>query len=244
MNHQKIYDAIIQKAKSENRKKLRNNQENYVYYENHHILPKCLGGSNDKENKVLLTAREHFICHKLLIYIYPKNTGIILAVFRMIHSKNLKIIISSRDYKFVKELLSNQLTGRKLTKEHRKNIGKGVKGKTKGMPKTAEAKFNMRKSRLKFLKENVNPLLGTKRPEQSENQRGENNPFYRKKHTNKAKKIIREKMKKLMKGKIIGFNDVKCEHCGIITTSGNYARWHGEKCKFKNSNNELDIIDI
>jgi hypothetical protein len=37
------------------------------YSENHHIVPKSLGGNNSKENLVQLTAREHFICHRLLI---------------------------------------------------------------------------------------------------------------------------------------------------------------------------------
>ena len=37
------------------------------YTELHHIIPQSMGGSNDKENLVDLTAREHFICHWLLI---------------------------------------------------------------------------------------------------------------------------------------------------------------------------------
>ena len=37
------------------------------YTELHHIIPQSMGGSNDKENIVELTAREHFICHWLLI---------------------------------------------------------------------------------------------------------------------------------------------------------------------------------
>ena len=37
------------------------------YTELHHIVPQSMGGSNDKENLVELTAREHFICHWLLI---------------------------------------------------------------------------------------------------------------------------------------------------------------------------------
>jgi hypothetical protein len=37
------------------------------YTELHHIMPQSMGGSNDKENLVELTAREHFICHWLLI---------------------------------------------------------------------------------------------------------------------------------------------------------------------------------
>ena len=36
------------------------------YTERHHIIPKSLGGGNNKENLVNLTAREHFICHWLL----------------------------------------------------------------------------------------------------------------------------------------------------------------------------------
>jgi hypothetical protein len=37
------------------------------YCEKHHIIPKSLGGSDDFENLVLLTAREHYIAHLLLI---------------------------------------------------------------------------------------------------------------------------------------------------------------------------------
>lgn len=34
--------------------------------EKHHIIPRSLGGTNNKENIVKLTYREHFICHWLL----------------------------------------------------------------------------------------------------------------------------------------------------------------------------------
>ena len=37
-----------------------------IYTEKHHIIPKSLSGSNNKDNLVRLTAREHFICHWLL----------------------------------------------------------------------------------------------------------------------------------------------------------------------------------
>jgi hypothetical protein len=36
------------------------------YTELHHIIPHSLGGSNEPDNLVALTAREHFICHILL----------------------------------------------------------------------------------------------------------------------------------------------------------------------------------
>lgn len=42
----------------------KNNLE--VYTEKHHIIPRSLGGEDVLENLVKLTAREHFICHRLL----------------------------------------------------------------------------------------------------------------------------------------------------------------------------------
>lgn len=37
-----------------------------LYREKHHIVPRSLGGSNQASNLVILTAREHFLCHWLL----------------------------------------------------------------------------------------------------------------------------------------------------------------------------------
>ena len=44
------------------------------YTESHHIIPRCLGGSDDKNNLVSLTAREHFICHLLLTKMSDNNS--------------------------------------------------------------------------------------------------------------------------------------------------------------------------
>lgn len=59
------YNNIIIRAKHEedNRKSRKVDGE---YFEKHHILPKSMGGSNDPINLVLLTPKEHFICHHLL----------------------------------------------------------------------------------------------------------------------------------------------------------------------------------
>ena len=57
----KFYMNIINNAQILNRKKGCG-----TYLEAHHIIPSSIGGNNLKGNKVLLTAREHFICHRLL----------------------------------------------------------------------------------------------------------------------------------------------------------------------------------
>lgn len=36
------------------------------YVEKHHILPRCIGGGNQKNNLVFLTAREHFVAYRFL----------------------------------------------------------------------------------------------------------------------------------------------------------------------------------
>jgi hypothetical protein len=51
------YFSIVSRATS---------RENCGYVERHHIIPKCLGGSNEKTNIVSLTGREHYLCHLLL----------------------------------------------------------------------------------------------------------------------------------------------------------------------------------
>ena len=65
MNYKRIYDAIISK---------RQREISCGYIEKHHIVPRSLGGSNEKDNIVALTAREHFICHYLLAKMYEKET--------------------------------------------------------------------------------------------------------------------------------------------------------------------------
>lgn len=121
MNYQKIYYQIIERAKT---------RQIEGYVEKHHIIPKCLGGFNDKENLVKLTAREHFLCHMLLCEIYPNEPKLKYALYLMNIGKrkykeaNYKI--SNRVYERLKlessKLISNHLKGRKLTEEHRKII--------------------------------------------------------------------------------------------------------------------------
>ena len=65
MNYQKIYNDLIAKRK----------EFPYIdgYSEKHHILPRSLGGSDDKDNLVQLSAKEHYIAHLLLCKIYEND---------------------------------------------------------------------------------------------------------------------------------------------------------------------------
>lgn len=82
MNYLKHYNLLISKSKERI-------LEGYV--EKHHIVPRCMGGSNERENIAQLTPEEHYIAHLLLIKIYPKEPKLIYAVKMMgSSSKNHK----------------------------------------------------------------------------------------------------------------------------------------------------------
>ena len=86
MNYQRIYDQLIDRAKREDRVK----EKDGVYYERHHIIPKYLGGEGKTSqwrthsNIVLLTAREHFLAHILLVEIHPKEYKLKHAAWQMV----------------------------------------------------------------------------------------------------------------------------------------------------------------
>lgn len=99
MNYIKIYNRLICNAKNESRQK-----GSEVYYENHHILPRCLEGTDEKDNLVLLTAREHFIAHWLLIKIHPDNFKLIYALNSFALSNQGRRGGRSHLYKYAREL--------------------------------------------------------------------------------------------------------------------------------------------
>lgn len=65
MNYKKLHDRIIARSRKENR-------ANSELYTIHHILPKCMGGQDVPENRVLLTPKEHYVIHRLLARKYSK----------------------------------------------------------------------------------------------------------------------------------------------------------------------------
>lgn len=130
MNYQRIYDQIIDQAKKESRRKGQGS-----YYEAHHIIPKCLGGINSKDNMILLTAREHFICHKLLVEIHPNNYRIVFAFWCMCGMRNnltkgKRYIPSTRDYEQTRLLMSQLTTGIPKSEEHIRKMSESKKGKS------------------------------------------------------------------------------------------------------------------
>ena len=103
----KWYNSIIDKAQKRNWNKVD------FYVEKHHIVPKSLGGIDDKNNIVTLNAREHFICHLLLTKITSgqEKYKMISAYSKMFSSgkDNQRYKPNSRFFEMSKKLSSEMM---------------------------------------------------------------------------------------------------------------------------------------
>lgn len=79
MNYTRIYTELIERSKC------RTISE---YTERHHIIPRCIGGSDDQSNIAVLTPEEHYVAHQLLVKMYPNNNGVLWAALVMTGHKN------------------------------------------------------------------------------------------------------------------------------------------------------------
>ena len=98
MDYHRIYTELINNRKS-----------NPVsgYTENHHILPKCVGGGDEPENLVSLTGREHWIAHLLLHKIYKRKetAQACHCMAMMAEERGIPKVRNSRMYQSIRESL-------------------------------------------------------------------------------------------------------------------------------------------
>lgn len=238
MNYSKLYDALIEKARSENREKLQKGDPSYRYYERHHVIPKCLGGTWSKNNLVLLTAREHFLCHWILYKSTPSELKLAYAFSRMCcgnrHSSARKV--NSCLFKYAREASavaqSIMHKGTKYSEEHKKKLSvaqlQSSRHFSRGKHLTEEHKRkigNANKISLKG-KESWNKgksLTEDTRRKLSAAHQGQVPWNKGTAHSEEAK----ARMKKSHEASII------CEYCGKKVNKTAYTRFHGENCKLK-----------
>lgn len=190
MNYQKIYNNIIN---------YRKHNKPFGYTEKHHIIPKCLGGLDTLENIIVLTAKEHFICHLLLTKIYSNNPKLLWAFNGMRRNPYKKRYINSKLYESykgkyhhsneTKNKIKNYNIGKKLSDEHKKkisisrlnipNLGDSYKGEKNGMfgkHLSNEAKEKISLSSKKYWNNLTNDQLDKIKKERSLRYSGEKNP--------------------------------------------------------------------
>lgn len=137
--------------------------------------------------------------------------------------------MSKESKRKLSESMIGKNKGKKLTDEHKKTISEKLKGRILG-PHSQETKEKLRLAN-----------LGLKRgPIKEEHKKKISLANKGKKHS--AEQIEKQRLKvtgrvrtdqeKINYFKALESGKTQCQHCGKVTTKGNYIRWHGEKCKY------------
>lgn len=197
------------------------------YTETHHIQPRSLGGTDDIDNLVELTAREHFICHWLLTKMHTgEDRAKMINALYIMQGKNryqerYLTKITSRVYESLRQdyarYISERNTGRVQPVEEKIKQVAAQTGR-KRAPFTEEWIANMSKSKTgeKNNRWGVEVLEST-RQKIGDRIRG-------RKQTPEEKARRAEANRGKTKPKIL------CPHCQQMIAVNTYPRWHGPNC--------------
>jgi hypothetical protein len=223
------------------------------YTETHHIQPRSLGGTDDIDNLVELTAREHFICHWLLT---KMTTGKDRA--KMIYALNGM----KRSNKFAQRY-ETKITARvyeNLKKEFSVVHSATMKGRepwNRGIPITEEQRDKNRQSALgkrhtSAAKEKIKMAsTGRIKTEETKNKIREALKGKPKGPMSEEEKLKRslgnlgkpkpkgmgEKLKSTVAAQLAAGTHytqqpkLTCPHCGTQASKARYNGYHGDKCK-------------
>ena len=117
MNYQQIYDNIIRRGQ---------NRVLTEYKESHHIVPRCLGGTDEQSNLVELTPEEHYTCHQLLVKMYSDNSKLLTAALFM--TANGMGRRSNKVYGWLKRRYSEYMKGPNNPTKLNGSWNKGISG--------------------------------------------------------------------------------------------------------------------
>jgi hypothetical protein len=240
------YYQIITNAQKQNRKKLKRDHPDYIHYENHHIIPECffvnrvrkgppgwlLDNPNEKENLVLLTAQEHFICHWLLTKM-TNSVAKMKSIYALRSMRARRVTngyetkITARVYDHIREEFSKNhstamrkprapgtganISAGKIGKKHgpySKEWCQNISIATKGVPK-AKA---------------ICPYCS---------QIGGSGHMKRWHFDNCKKNPYKNPITRTSKSKGITLTKEICPHCEFIGAGGSMKRWHFDNCTQK-----------
>jgi len=194
------------------------------YTERHHIHPRSLGGTNDKDNLVNLTAREHFICHWLLTKMHTGEArGKMINALYLMQGKNQ-----------YQDRYINSKVYETLRTEYAQYISKLNTGRIQSLDeKTKQIAAITGRKRASFSEE--------WRAKMSASKLGENNNRYGVDVSEETRRKIGDRIRgrkqteeEKARRRLANLGKVKpkklCPHCNQMIAVNTYPRWHGANC--------------
>ena len=230
------------------------------YTECHHIIPKSLGGNDTKENLVDLTAREHFICHWLLVKIHSgeAKSKMVYALNGMKrngkYTQRYETKITSRVYENLKKEFSivhsatmkGKESWNKGYKEDRPDVLKNIKQaaltRKSQSAESREKQAKKTRGQTRTTETKIKMSLSAKAYLKA-NPRGpmskEQKEAISKGTKGKSKplgmgdKVSATVAKLLAEGKHYTQTKIQCPHCPVQESKARYNAFHGDRCKHK-----------
>ena len=120
-----------------------------VYTEGHHILPRSWMPNN---YIVQLTAKEHFVAHRLLAKAFPEDQAMAMAYWMMCSMKTDKQVrdfkVTSSQFSYARESMSNAVRQSKIGSKLSDVTKRKISEIKKGSKLSAETKSKMSKSHM------------------------------------------------------------------------------------------------
>lgn len=217
-----IYYRIIERAKS---------RTLVGYKELHHIIPKSFyikksktgwinGDPEDINNKVFLTAKEHFLCHMLLIKMTTDigKYKMSFALKRFVYSKKHKEHMNSRKYEYIRILNSTQMKGKPCSPETREKIRQGNLNRPPIKEETRKKLIEAANRRKGFTEEGRQRVIDAMK-------------------TRVVSEVTKQKLRNINLGKPntaqkgIKQSQLICPYCNKVGGISAMKHWHFDKCK-------------
>lgn len=156
----KWYQSLINGALSRKSK---------VTGEEHHIIPRSLGGADTSENLVLLTAREHFIAHLLL----AKAVIGVESQYKMLKAVKYMMLIGNERFGLSKNSKKYESTKKAIHAQFSESMSKFMKEQHEKFPEKFKKSLESRAKTSVKLQGANNGMFGRVHSEESRRRMGE-----------------------------------------------------------------------
>lgn len=219
--------------------------------ENHHIIPKCIGGDNSLENIAFIGYREHYIAHYMLAKCF-NDDKLWFAFNCMRRVCNGKSALYEAARKYISKAISKSNSGRKMPEDVKKQVSERNKNTIVVSDKDGNF-FRVEKNDPKYISgEYVFYRTGYKHSSKTKERMKKNGIRGRKAYHDKDLNIIFKCDGDDTTGLTLGYPEEKklemikrlkkpgrklklviCPHCGCEGRGGNMTRYHFNNCNKK-----------